>query len=94
MPYREALAWIHSIGRFGMNQGLQRIEALLGYLGDPHKKLKFLHIGGTNGKGSTAALAASVLQAAGYRTGLTLLLTWSSLPIVCLSMEKRFPKLT
>lgn len=70
MPYREALAWIHSIGRFGMNQGLQRIEALLGYLGDPHKKIKFLHIGGTNGKGSTAALAASVLQAAGYRTGL------------------------
>lgn len=70
MPYREALAWIHSIGRFGMNQGLQRIEALLGYLGDPHKKIKFLHIGGTNGKGSTAALAASVLQAAGYKTGL------------------------
>ncbi len=70
MSYREALAWIHSIERFGMNQGLQRIEALLGYLGDPHKKLKFLHIGGTNGKGSTAVLAASILQSAGYRTGL------------------------
>jgi dihydrofolate synthase/folylpolyglutamate synthase len=53
-----------------MNQGLQRIEKLLSYLGDPHKKLKFLHIGGTNGKGSTAAFAASVLEAAGYRVGL------------------------
>lgn len=70
LPYQEALAWIHSIERFGMNQGLERIEALLGYLGNPHKKLRYLHIGGTNGKGSTAALAASVLQAAGYRTGL------------------------
>lgn len=70
MNYQEALAWIHSIGRFGMNQGLQRIEKLLGYLGDPHKKLKFLHIGGTNGKGSTAAFAAAVLEAAGYRVGL------------------------
>jgi len=70
LQYREALSWIHSRERFGMNQGLQRIEALLGYLGDPHKKLNFLHIGGSNGKGSTAALAASVLQSAGYQVGL------------------------
>ena len=53
-----------------MNLGLQRIKALLGYLGDPHKQLRCLHIGGSNGKGSTAALAASVLQSAGYRVGL------------------------
>lgn len=70
MDYQEALSWIHSIARFGMNQGLQRIELLLHYLGDPHKKLKFLHIGGTNGKGSTAAFAAAVLETAGYRVGL------------------------
>lgn len=70
MRYREALSWIHSIERFGMNLGLQRIKALLGYLGDPHKQLRCLHIGGSNGKGSTAALAASVLQSAGYRVGL------------------------
>lgn len=70
LNYQEALSWIHSIGRFGMNQGLQRIEKLLSYLGDPHKKLNFLHIGGTNGKGSTAAFAAAVLEAAGYRVGL------------------------
>jgi len=71
LDYQEALSWIHSIGgKFGINQGLERIELLLHYLGSPHKKLKYLHIGGTNGKGSTAAFAASVLEAAGYRVGL------------------------
>lgn len=70
MHYDEALAWIHSIARFGMNQGLERIEALLGLLGNPQRACKYLHIGGTNGKGSTAAFAASVLEAAGYRVGL------------------------
>ena len=70
LNYEEALAWIHGIARFGMNQGLERIEKLLGFLGNPHKKVKFLHIGGTNGKGSTAAFAASVLEAAGYKVGL------------------------
>ncbi len=53
-----------------MNQGLDRIKALLRGLGNPEEKLDFLHIGGTNGKGSTAAFAASVLEAAGYRVGL------------------------
>ncbi|MEW5783892.1 MAG: folylpolyglutamate synthase/dihydrofolate synthase family protein [Bacillota bacterium] len=68
--YRQSLAWIHSIGRFGMKPGLERIAALLERLGSPHRRLRFLHIGGTNGKGSTAATAAAVLQAAGYRVGL------------------------
>jgi len=68
--YLESLEWIHSIGRFGIKPGLERIYALMERLGNPHRHLKFLHIGGTNGKGSTAAMAASVLQAAGYRTAL------------------------
>ncbi len=68
--YREALSWIHSVGRFGIKPGLERISALLELLGNPHRRLNFLHIGGTNGKGSTAAMAASVLQAAGYRPAL------------------------
>jgi dihydrofolate synthase / folylpolyglutamate synthase len=68
--YREALAWIHGIGRFGMKPGLERINTLLERLGNPHHRLKFLHIGGTNGKGSTAAFAASILQAAGCRVAL------------------------
>ena len=50
--------------------GLSRSYELLGLLGNPQKKLKFVHIAGTNGKGSTAAMLASVLQSAGYRTGL------------------------
>ena len=70
MDYEEALSWIHSIGRFGMNLGLARIEKLLRELGNPHEKLKFLHIGGTNGKGSTASFAASILESSGYRVGL------------------------
>ncbi len=70
MHYEEALAWIHGIARFGMNQGLERIEALLDLLGNPHRACKYLHIGGTNGKGSTAAFAAAMLEAAGYRVGL------------------------
>ena len=50
--------------------GLSRSYELLGLLGNPQEKLKFVHIAGTNGKGSTAAMLASVLQSAGYRTGL------------------------
>lgn len=68
--YQETLNWIHGIGRFGMKPGLERISALLERLGNPHHRLKFLHIGGTNGKGSTAAFVASILQAAGCRAAL------------------------
>ena len=50
--------------------GLSRSYELLGLLGNPQEKLRFVHIAGTNGKGSTAAMLASVLQSAGYRTGL------------------------
>ena len=50
--------------------GLARSSELLSLLGNPEQKLKFVHIAGTNGKGSTAAMLASVLQSAGYRTGL------------------------
>ena len=49
---------------------LSRVETLLGLLGNPHKKLKYVHVTGTNGKGSTCAMVASILRKAGYRTGL------------------------
>ncbi|HPZ64563.1 MAG TPA: bifunctional folylpolyglutamate synthase/dihydrofolate synthase, partial [Bacillota bacterium] len=68
--YNEAVDWIHSLGRFGMKPGLERIQALLERLGNPQRSLRYLHIGGSNGKGSTAAMAASVLQESGYRVGL------------------------
>jgi dihydrofolate synthase/folylpolyglutamate synthase len=56
--------------RAGMRLGLERIEALLSALGRPEAGLRIVHVGGTNGKGSVAALAATILQAAGLRTGL------------------------
>ena len=70
MDYREALAYISGLRWYGSRPGLERVGALLEKLGDPQKKLKFIHIAGTNGKGSCAAMTASVLRAAGYRTGL------------------------
>ncbi|MGN1015346.1 MAG: bifunctional folylpolyglutamate synthase/dihydrofolate synthase [Butyricicoccus sp.] len=68
--YEQSLADIHSHGRFSGTAGLHRITALMAALGDPHKRLKFVHIAGTNGKGSTAALTAAALEQAGYKTGL------------------------
>lgn len=54
----------------GIRWGLERTERLLGEVGDPHRRFASIHVGGTNGKGSVAAMAASVLGAAGLRTGL------------------------
>ena len=54
----------------GMRPGLERPQELLNRMGNPEKQLKYIHIGGTNGKGSTAAMTASILQTAGYKTGL------------------------
>lgn len=70
MNYTEALEYMDSVGFFGSKPGLERISALADRLGNPQKKLKFVHIAGTNGKGSCAAMLSSVLKAAGYRTGL------------------------
>lgn len=65
-----AIDYIHSLGRFSGKPGLHRIRALCAALGDPQDNLHFVHLAGTNGKGSTACMTASVLQAAGYRVGL------------------------
>ena len=70
MDYKEALAYIDGVRWYGSKPGLERIGALLEKLDNPQKHLKFIHIAGTNGKGSCAAMTASVLKAAGYRTGL------------------------
>ncbi len=68
--YNEDLEWIHGLGRFGIKPGLERITALLEHLGNPHHSLHFVHIAGTNGKGSTAVMLASMLRTAGYEVGL------------------------
>src|SRR5690606_20679592 len=62
--------YLRSLTRFGMKPGLQRIKAILGRLGHPEAAFPAVHIGGTNGKGSTAAMTAAILQRAGYRVGL------------------------
>jgi dihydrofolate synthase/folylpolyglutamate synthase len=68
--YEEALEYIHGISWTFCKPGLERISALCKALGDPQKKLKFIHIAGTNGKGSTSAMLESVLRESGYKTGL------------------------
>ncbi len=70
MTYEEALGKISSLLRFGMKPGLERIEKLLLLLGNPQDGLKFVHVAGTNGKGSTCTLIASVLRKSKYKTGL------------------------
>ena len=70
MNYEQALTYIHSVNWTFCKPGLERITELCHALGDPQNKLRFIHVAGTNGKGSTSAMLASVLQSAGYRTGL------------------------
>ena len=70
MTGQEAADLIHQRAWVGQKPGLDRIRRLLGRLGNPQEKLKFVHIAGSNGKGSTAAMLASVLSAAGLKTGL------------------------
>ena len=66
----EAVAYIHSNVWTRHAPGLDRIRTLCALLGDPQKSLRFVHVAGTNGKGSTCAMTASILRAAGYRVGL------------------------
>ncbi len=70
MTGEQAAEQIHLAAWIGQRPGLDRIRELLGRLGDPQRGLKFVHIAGTNGKGSTAAMTANILTRAGYRTGL------------------------
>ena len=70
MTYEEALQYIHSVSWKGSRPGLSRITELMRLLGNPEKRLRYLHVVGTNGKGSTCAMLASILTEAGYQTGL------------------------
>jgi len=73
MTYREAVARVLALrgGEIaGMRQGLERIEALLAAIGNPERAFRIVQVGGTNGKGSIAAMLAAILQAAGHRVGL------------------------
>lgn len=70
MTYEEAIKYIHSVCWKGSVPGLERIRELCERLGDPQDGMKFIHVTGTNGKGSTCAMTESVLRHAGYKTGL------------------------
>ena len=70
MNTSEALKYINNFTWSKSRPGLSRIRELLKGLGNPQKRLKFVHVAGTNGKGSTCAMLAAVLKAAGYRVGL------------------------
>jgi len=70
LDYTQALHFIHGLGRFGSRPGLARVTELLSRLGEPQRELQYVHVAGTNGKGSTCAMVANTLTRAGARTGL------------------------
>ena len=70
MQYQEALEYIHNINWCFCNPGLARIGELCEKLGHPQRDLQYIHVAGTNGKGSFCAMTASILQQAGYKVGL------------------------
>jgi dihydrofolate synthase / folylpolyglutamate synthase len=68
--YQRSLDYLYGLEKFGMIFGLTQVERILEAVGKPHEEIQSIHIGGTNGKGSTAAMMASILQEEGYRVGL------------------------
>ena len=78
MFYQEAIDYIKNIERSGSDYGLERMRELLALLGNPDDKLKFVHVAGTNGKGSVTAYLTSALKEAGYKVG-----TYNSPSVFC-----------
>ena len=69
MNYREAMEYMEELGQYGTVMGLTTMRELCARLGNPQDQLKFVHIAGTNGKGSVLAYVSTVLHTAGYRVG-------------------------
>src|SRR5690348_5589553 len=70
MTYAEAIQFLYSLQLFGANFGLETPRKLAALAGNPQEKLRFIHVAGTNGKGSTCAMLESIYRAAGLRVGL------------------------
>ncbi|WP_240666721.1 bifunctional folylpolyglutamate synthase/dihydrofolate synthase [Longirhabdus pacifica] len=68
--YHDAVEWINSLKSLGMKPGLKRMEELCSHFNHPHQKLKFIHVAGTNGKGSTCVMMTAMLRKSGYDVGL------------------------
>ena len=69
MDFEETLDWLYGFQKFGIKLGLERINHIAKELGDPQKKYKLIHVGGTNGKGSVCKFLESVLSSSGYNVG-------------------------
>ena len=69
MNYEESIEWIHDRGKFGIKPGLKRMEYMLGRLNHPESQIQGIHVGGTNGKGSTVAYLRNALVSNGYSVG-------------------------
>ncbi len=72
MNYDESVTWIDEFHQYGIKLGLNRIKKVLSQLGNPQEKVSFVHIAGTNGKGSVCRFISSILSSEGYKTGLYL----------------------
>lgn len=70
MTYPAAIEYLYGLQKHGIKLGLETMRTVLGAIGRPERRLRMVHIGGTNGKGSTAAMVAAMLQASGMRVGL------------------------
>ena len=70
MNYKDTLQYINNTAKFGVNLGLERTEKILELLGNPHKKIKAIHVAGTNGKGSITVMINSILIEAGFKVGM------------------------
>ena len=70
MNYREALAWLYGTQTFGIKLGLENTRRLMAAAGNPQERLKFIHVAGTNGKGSVCAMLDAVLREGGVHCGL------------------------
>ena len=69
MNYTETLAYLDSLGKFGIHLGMERIEALLKELGNPEQKVRTIHVTGTNGKGSVTSMITNILLVSGLKVG-------------------------
>ena len=70
MNFEQSVEFLFSLERFGWRLGLDRMQRFLAAVGNPHENMRFVHIAGTNGKGTVAAIIESIARTAGYRTGL------------------------
>ena len=70
MTFNEYILWLEGVPMYGKKDGTRNMEKLMARFGDPQDQIPVIHVAGTNGKGSTAAMTASILRKAGYRTGL------------------------